>query len=212
MAGRGGLLSEPPCAAADGGILTRPPRRDETEAFSTYVVPPRLAEPGREEGQLRHLHTILARVVKCERTGGTSWTGRHPVLGRSSLTSGNTTRRHRPAAVVAILQALVVRRSQLRRTNLDRTSFGTKRPSVQLLSVCEGAWTLVDSLVCLEASPSLRAALVPAGWQASPVGGLSPAHSVEQILARSDTHSRFRFGNWAARLSSHSCSVITVPS
>lgn len=31
---------------------------------------------------------------------------------------------------------------------------------------------------------------------------------MEQILASSDTHSRSRSGNWAARLSSHSCSVI----
>ncbi|MBZ6171634.1 DUF3151 family protein [Streptomyces olivaceus] len=39
-----------------------------------------------------------------------------------------------------------------------------------------------------------------------------PVHSVEQILARSTTHSRSRSGSWAARLSSHSCSVIQSPS
>ena len=45
-------------------------------------------------------------------------------------------------------------------------------------------------------------------WVGLSVGGLSPTHSVEQILASSTTHSRSRSGNWAARLSSHSCSVI----
>jgi hypothetical protein len=34
---------------------------------------------------------------------------------------------------------------------------------------------------------------------------------VEQILASSTTHSRSRSGNCAARLSSHSCSVIPCP-